>query len=482
MRGLVVPPARRLQELGRGPAGPRLSVLLSRRPGLALRPAAVLPDAVPFQDDFGAIIDEPPPRRMRAANLLVASLLTTLVLAASLLRVDTVVEATGRLAADGRHRPAADGARDRPRPEGQGGRRGAEGAGPGHVRSHLQPGGPRDADGPEPAALGHGPAPRGGAGRRAAPADGASEPAAAAQATLYRERRAQYAARLLALDEAVRRSEADIRAAREDGALLVRQLAVARDVEAMYGKLFADRTGSRLQYLQAQATTVRTEREARDADNRLAPLQHDLEARRAERAAFAYQWRGDLLGELAHGRDALAEAENALAKASRLRDLVVVAAPEDGVVLGVAPRSPGSVLREAEPLVWLLPLDAALIADVAVDSRDVGYLRPGDEVAVKVDAFPYQRHGLLRGTLRSVGQESFAAGGGVDHAEPPAPPGRFHRAQVVLATDRLHNLPDGARLITGMTVTAAVKVGTRRVISYILEPITRGFDESIPEP
>ena len=315
-----------------------------------------------------------------------------------------------------------------------------------------------------------------------APADGASEPAAAAQATLYRERRAQYAARLLALDEAVRRSEADIRAAREDGALLVRQLAVARDVEAMYGKLFADRTGSRLQYLQAQATTVRTEREARDADNRLALLQHDLEARRAERAAFAYQWRGDLLGELAHGRDALAEAENALAKASRLRDLVVVAAPEDGVVLDVAPRSPGSVLREAEPLVWLLPLDAALIADVAVDSRDVGYLRPGDEVAVKVDAFPYQRHGLLRGTLRSVGQESFAAGGGVDHAEPPAPPGRFHRAQVVLATDRLHNLPDGARLITGMTVTAAVKVGTRRVISYILEPITRGFDESIREP
>ena len=33
-----------------------------------------------------------------------------------------------------------------------------------------------------------------------------------------------------------------------------------------------------------------------------------------------------------------------------------------------------------------------------------------------------------------------------------------------------------------MTVTAAVKVGTRRVISYILEPITRGFDESIREP
>ena len=95
MGGLVVPPARRLQELGRGLPGRlsglpdrlpaladrlpalagRLSVLLAWRPGLALRPAAVLPAAVPFQDDLDVIIDEPPPRRMRAANLLVASLL-----------------------------------------------------------------------------------------------------------------------------------------------------------------------------------------------------------------------------------------------------------------------------------------------------------------------------------------------------------------------------------------------------------------------
>jgi HlyD family secretion protein len=165
-----------------------------------------------------------------------------------------------------------------------------------------------------------------------------------------------------------------------------------------------------------------------------------------------------------------------------MNDLVVLTAPEDGIVTEVAKRSVGSVLHEAEPLVTLVPTDAPLIAEVMIGSGDVGYTKTGDDVAIKVDAFPYQRHGLLQGHLRSVAEESVSPGTGGSVSPSSEGSGVFHRSQVTLTSDTLRMMPDGAHLIPGMTVTAEVKVGSRSVISYFLYPIRRGFGESIREP
>jgi HlyD family secretion protein len=123
------------------------------------------------------------------------------------------------------------------------------------------------------------------------------------------------------------------------------------------------------------------------------------------------------------------------------------------------------------------------IADVMIGSADVGYTKPGDEVQLKVDAFPYQRHGLLVGRLKTIGQDSMTS-----NSSPNAPPagpsatGAYHRSRVELVHTNLRNLPDGAQLIPGMTVTAEVKVGSRAVISYFIYPLIRGLSESIREP
>ena len=160
----------------------------------------------------------------------------------------------------------------------------------------------------------------------------------------------------------------------------------------------------------------------------------------------------------------------------------MVTAPQDGIVLEVARRSVGSVLREAEPLITLVPANVPLIAEVTLRSADVGYARAGDEVVIKVDAFPFQRHGVLRGLLRSVAQDSRHDQTPEGGAGPAPAGGAFHGGQVALLDHRLAGLPEGTRIIPGMTLTAEIKVGTRRVISYFLNPLVRGFQESIREP
>jgi HlyD family secretion protein len=278
-------------------------------------------------------------------------------------------------------------------------------------------------------------------------------------------------------DQKIEGGEVEIAAAEAKRVSLTHQLEVAKEMETMRNALFRSQTGSRLNYLEAQAARLRTERELHASATDLNGLQHAMRSLRAERQQFLDGWRRELLEALVKLRADRQSLEESLAKANRLNDLVVLAAPAEGLVLEVAKRSVGSILQPAEPLITMIPSDASLIAEISIGSADVGYARPGDEVAVKVDAFPYQKHGMLMGRLRSIGADSFTSNGaGV------AMPGAFHRGQVLLIDQTLHALPEGTHLIPGMTLSAEIKVGTRSVISYLIYPLIRGFGESLREP
>jgi HlyD family secretion protein len=312
-------------------------------------------------------------------------------------------------------------------------------------------------------------------GTRFEPAAG--DPDRELQATLYAQRQAQYRSRLGDFDQKILGYAADVAVAEQSRASLTQEYAVAQELQSMRGSLYDSKVGSKLNYLSAQVDRMRTDRDLQAATMHLSELQHALQSTEADRQAFVDGWRRDLLEALVKARADDAAVAESLTKARRLNDLVVLAAPEDGVVLEVAKRSVGSVLHEAEPLVTLVPLQAPLIAEVSISSADIGYARVGDKAVVKVDAFPFQRHGLIAGSLRAIGEDSFAAGGAA-----AATAAMYHHSQVMLDGTNLHDLPEGARLIPGMTVTAEIEVGSRSVISFFLYPIVRSIRESMREP
>ena len=297
------------------------------------------------------------------------------------------------------------------------------------------------------------------------------------QQTLYQQHRAQFADRLADFTQKLDGLDKASAGAEQTRVSLQQQVDLSKEVENMRNSLYRSQSGSKLVYLDAQAARIRNERDLEAAIIHVNALQQDKRSILSDRQAFIDGWRRDLLEALVKvTADASALNEN-LTKANRLNDLVVLTAQQDGVVLEVAKRSVGSVLNAAEPLITMVPSDAAMIADISISSSDVGYLKVGDPTVIKVDAFPYQRHGFLEGRLRSVAADSSAAGG-----NGPATGAAYHHGQVELVSTTLKAIPDGVRLIPGMTLTAEIKVGTRSVISYLTYPITRGFSESIREP
>ncbi|MFV3126253.1 HlyD family type I secretion periplasmic adaptor subunit [Niveispirillum sp. KHB5.9] len=312
-----------------------------------------------------------------------------------------------------------------------------------------------------------------------------SDPDMALQSNLMRQRQAQYGSKLASFDGDIASLEASLRSTGDDQKSLTEQLVVYRDVESVRSQLYKAQTGSRLQLLEAQAARMETERSLQTMANRLQELRATLAAKRAERQNFIDDWHRQLLEQLVETRQLASQVDEELAKAVRRNDLVELAAPVDAVVQEVARLSPGSVAREAEALLTLIALETPLLAEVTISSADIGYVKAGDQVEVKVDPFPFQRHGMLKGRLRSVSQESFAPGT-LEQSDalrvPVVAASYIHRAQVDLLSMHLDRMPEGAMLTAGMSVQAEIKVGSRSLMSYFLYPILRGLDESLREP
>ncbi len=290
------------------------------------------------------------------------------------------------------------------------------------------------------------------------------------------ERLAHNKAKLSHYSEAINRLSATQNANRQDQAILKLRLSSAQEIESMEQSMQSSGSSSKLRLLQAKDQRLALKNELQTAINKETILSHQISTAEAEMKAYERNRRKEMIEELSKVRAELRSVEEQIAKASRLANLSEMRAPSDAVVLKVAERSIGSVIREAEPLLTLVPLDASLEAKLEIDTKDVGYVRPGDLTRIKLDAFPFQKHGALEGKLRVVSEDAFTKD------ERNANTNVYYLAKASLGEKKLEKIPSDARLIPGMTLTAEIVVGQRSIISYFLYPVFRMLDESIREP
>lgn len=306
------------------------------------------------------------------------------------------------------------------------------------------------------------------------PFDPGSDPQREMQASLLRERRAERQSGLQNLDEAIAKVKASLGTNAGRQSSLEAQIVLLKSLEDIRSKLYEKKHVSLVELLEAQNATLSAGSELKQLQGEAIELQHQLAADEAKRAAFVSEHRRDMEEDLVAAirrRDALTEE---LTKARRKAELVVLAAPADGIVMEVADRSIGSVLQPAEPLMTLVPANSALKAEVEIDAADIGLVAPGRDVRVKLDAFPFQRYGTLDGVLEIVTPDAF-------HRSPPEV-GAYFMGRINLRSLKLDGLAESVRFTPGMTLIAEIHAGEQRLISYLSYPVIRILDESLREP
>lgn len=292
------------------------------------------------------------------------------------------------------------------------------------------------------------------------------------QHDLYRRRLASYQAQLISYEQDIARAKGQLATAEDDIRTLTQRLQVAVEIERMRDRLRQQEVGSQLNLLIATNERLEIRGNLERARNSQTDAQHMLQSTEAKLKAFVENWRQESGTKLVTVQREANQVNEQLNKARLRGDMVTLAAPMDGIVLSTIRRSAGAVVQQGDVLVSLVPLDAPAEVEIKVPPSDIGFLTLGDRVRVKLDAYPYIKHGTVEGKLIALSHDTVR-----DQNDPNVPPFYLGRAQVVAAD--LIKVPDNFQLIPGMTAIAEVMIGKRSVLSYLLYPILGTLDTGL---
>lgn len=297
------------------------------------------------------------------------------------------------------------------------------------------------------------------------------------QTSLYNQRIAQYDAQISSFVQKIEQARATVKKLEGDDMRFEERSKILTQIEQMRKTLLEKDAGSLYNLLLATDQKVELLRTMENGQKALTEARYSLAALEADRDAFIQQWRAGLSQEIVTARNSRDGAVAELTKATRRRDLVELRSSEHSVVLSVAKLSVGSVLREGDVLLTLAPLSKPVEAEVKIATSDIGFVRAGDPVTIKVDAFDFMAHGRALGRLLWISEGTFTTDDDGKAVDIP-----YYKARVSITELQFHDVPSSFRLIPGMTLAADIHVGTRSVFQYIAGGVAKGLSGAMREP
>jgi HlyD family secretion protein/adhesin transport system membrane fusion protein len=173
---------------------------------------------------------------------------------------------------------------------------------------------------------------------------------------------------------------------------------------------------------------------------------------------------GDVTGELAEVRESLSRLEDRVAR-------LEVKAPVAGVVNGLSTRTIGSVVAPGEVLLEIVPIEETLIAEVQILPHDIGHLSIGQAARVKVTSYDVAQFGALDGKLSHISASTFQ-----DEAGEP-----FFKGVIELSQAYIGGGAERHPVLPGMVVDVDISTGRKTLLQYLLKPLYRAFDRSFTE-
>lgn len=153
-------------------------------------------------------------------------------------------------------------------------------------------------------------------------------------------------------------------------------------------------------------------------------------------------------------------------------DRLDIRAPVSGIVYGLQVFAPRSVIRAADPVLFLVPQDRPLVIATEVQVTDIDQIYVGQDVTLRFAAFDQRRTPELKGTVTLISADAFQDDGN------RAP---YYRAEVQLNEGEISRLPDDMVLIPGMPVEAFARTADRSPLDYLIKPLSDYFSKAFRE-
>lgn len=143
-----------------------------------------------------------------------------------------------------------------------------------------------------------------------------------------------------------------------------------------------------------------------------------------------------------------------------------ITAPVSGYVNSIEVNTPGETVTSAQQLVTIVPDNTPNEMICYVKNTDIADIELGMEAEIKLEAYPYNRYGTVKGTVKYISPSSFA---------------NEQLGNIYVVKLGLDGGNENIRVISGLSGAVEIRIGKRTVMDYFLEPIVKGFGESLKE-
>lgn len=291
------------------------------------------------------------------------------------------------------------------------------------------------------------------------------------QVSIYRSSLEASENRRGVVHDQIKQREAELSIFREQEETLLRKLEYLQEELVMRESLYKQGLTSRLVYLDVQ-------KEVNDAVGDLAKLTSErkksaegLEEALSRLTELESDTRETALGEMGDLAAEIASLKEAISRSRDRVNRLDIRAPVRGIVKGLVANTIGGVVPPGGLLMEIVPLDEELVVETRITTRDVGHVKVGHPVSVKVSTYDFARYGGIDGTLEDISAATF-----LDEKGEP-----YYKGRVTLAQNYVGGNPDKNLVMPGMTVQADINTGQKTLLEYLLKPIVSSVNESFRE-
>lgn len=291
------------------------------------------------------------------------------------------------------------------------------------------------------------------------------------QRQMLRDQRAEYRARVEAAQHLIAQRESALEATRANVLRLETTVPMQNQRADAYRQLVDEDYVSKMEYLTAEKQRVEETQELARQKEVLAQDRAALGEAQKNYRALMSGFQQTHQAELSVVETKAASLAQEVVKADQRTTLQTLTATLDGEVQQLAVHTVGGVVTPAQPLLMVVPAESSLEVEALVDNKDIGFVKEGQLVEVKVETFLFTRYGTIEGRVGAVSKDAVPLDKG----------GLAYAARVNL--DRSVIQVDGqpVKLSPGMAVSVEIKTGRRRLIEFFLSPLLKSGRESLRE-
>ena len=211
--------------------------------------------------------------------------------------------------------------------------------------------------------------------------------------------------------------------------------------------------------------------ELRVYKSQLEQIESDILLAKEDYQLVTQSLKNEVLDKLRQSTDNIRLLTLELDKNKQRQQASVITAPVTGKVQQLKVHTEGGVVTTAETLMIIVPENDILEVTALVQNKDIGFINVGQEVIIKVEAFPYTRYGYLIGKVKDINLDA------IENQQY----GLVFNVIISIEKNKLSIGNKNIPLSSGMAVIAEIKTGMRSIISYLLSPLEESVTESLRE-